>query len=99
MPKNKTITGRLSGKTALITGIGAGIGQGCALMFAREGANVFGSDINPEAAEATLAIAKKEGLSISSFHPADMTNETEVEAVIERAYQTFGKIEDRKSVV
>lgn len=43
MSKNKTATGRLTGKTALITGIGAGIGQGCAPIFARKGANVFDS--------------------------------------------------------
>lgn len=51
---------RLAGKIALIAGIDAGIGQGCALLFAREGANVFGRDIDPKAAEAILAIAKSE---------------------------------------
>jgi NAD(P)-dependent dehydrogenase (short-subunit alcohol dehydrogenase family) len=50
------MNGRLAGKIALITGIG----QGFALMFAREGANVFGNDIDPKAVEAILAIVKSE---------------------------------------
>ena len=37
------MAGRLKGKVAVVTGAGGlGIGQGCALMFAREGADVVG---------------------------------------------------------
>jgi NAD(P)-dependent dehydrogenase (short-subunit alcohol dehydrogenase family) len=36
---------RFSGKVALITGAASGIGRGCALAFAREGATVIVSDI------------------------------------------------------
>ena len=35
---------RLSGKIAVVTGAGNGIGAGCAAMFAREGAQVIGCD-------------------------------------------------------
>jgi NAD(P)-dependent dehydrogenase (short-subunit alcohol dehydrogenase family) len=42
--------GRLTGKTALISGTGAGIGRAAAQVFAEEGAAVFGCDINPESA-------------------------------------------------
>ena len=45
---------RLSGKTALLTAAGQGIGRATALAFAREGANVVATDIN-EAALAALA--------------------------------------------
>lgn len=44
-------TGRLAGKTALVTAAGQGIGRETAELFAREGALVWASDIN----EATLA--------------------------------------------
>jgi NAD(P)-dependent dehydrogenase (short-subunit alcohol dehydrogenase family) len=40
------MTDRLAGKVALVTGIGAGIGRGCALIFAGEGAKVSGCDID-----------------------------------------------------
>jgi 2-keto-3-deoxy-L-fuconate dehydrogenase len=45
------MTGRLSGKTALITAAGQGIGRASAEAFAAEGAHVIATDIN----DATLA--------------------------------------------
>jgi 2-keto-3-deoxy-L-fuconate dehydrogenase len=41
--------GRLTGKTALVTAAGQGIGRASALMMAREGAEVIATDINAEA--------------------------------------------------
>ena len=41
--------GRLTGKTALITAAGQGIGRASALAMAREGATVFATDINAQA--------------------------------------------------
>jgi 2-keto-3-deoxy-L-fuconate dehydrogenase len=42
-------TGRLAGKTALITAAGQGIGRATAELFAAEGARVFATDINDAA--------------------------------------------------
>jgi NAD(P)-dependent dehydrogenase (short-subunit alcohol dehydrogenase family) len=83
---------RLIGKTAVVTGIGAGIGQGIALMFAREGAQVFGSDINQQAAQATANQAKLEGF-VMEYLQGDLTEEAQVEALMEKAIETFGKID------
>jgi NAD(P)-dependent dehydrogenase (short-subunit alcohol dehydrogenase family) len=83
---------RLKGKVAVITGIGAGIGQGIALMFAREGAEVFGSDINEKAAEATANQAKSEGFEMS-FLQGDLTVESEVEKLMDSAVEKYGKID------
>jgi 2-keto-3-deoxy-L-fuconate dehydrogenase len=40
------MAGRLAGKTAFITAAGQGMGRGAALAFAREGAQVWASDLN-----------------------------------------------------
>lgn len=50
--------GRLTGKTALITAAGQGIGRASALAMAREGADVLATDVN----ESALADLAREGL-------------------------------------
>ena len=47
--------GRLSGKVAIVTGSGQGIGKGIALRLAQEGAEVVVADYNPETAEETAS--------------------------------------------
>ncbi|OED37691.1 NAD(P)-dependent oxidoreductase [Chromatiales bacterium (ex Bugula neritina AB1)] len=42
---------KLEGKTALVTAAGQGIGKSVALAFARQGANVHATDINPQLLE------------------------------------------------
>jgi NAD(P)-dependent dehydrogenase (short-subunit alcohol dehydrogenase family) len=83
---------RLKGKIVVVTGIGAGIGQGIALMFAREGASVFGSDIDESLAKETFEIAKLEGLELQ-YLQGDLTNETDVENLMEKAVETYGRID------
>ena len=51
-PRNKKVrrmAGRLAGKTAFITAAAQGIGRGAALAFAREGAQVWATDVNAKA--------------------------------------------------
>lgn len=43
------MSGRLQGKRAFVTAAAAGIGRACAVAFAREGAQVFASDIDEKA--------------------------------------------------
>ena len=43
------MSGRLQGKSAFVTAAGQGIGRGAALAFAREGAQVWATDVNAKA--------------------------------------------------
>ena len=83
---------RLSGKVAVITGSGRGIGRVGAELFAREGATVVVSDIDAANAEqATKAILEAGGRAICL--PADVTNSTEVDALVARAVEEFGRLD------
>jgi NAD(P)-dependent dehydrogenase (short-subunit alcohol dehydrogenase family) len=84
---------RLAGKVAVVTGIGAGIGRGCALMFAREGAVVFGCDIDAGRASATLATARAAGFAMESAHPIDLTRPVDVQRCVDQAIARHGRID------
>ena len=51
----------LTGKVALVTGSGAGIGRAAALRFAEEGANVIVSDVDMDGGKETVALVKAKG--------------------------------------
>ncbi|MFT4190631.1 MAG: SDR family oxidoreductase [Comamonas sp.] len=85
--------GRLHGKVALVTGSGAGIGQACALMFAREGAQVIGCDLRPEPAQATLAQARAQGLAFDSYHPCDLTDPAQNQQLVDQVLERHGRLD------
>lgn len=76
----------LSGKTAVITGAGKGIGKSIAQLFARQGADVHILDMDREAGEETAAgINKKQGEAY--FHKTDVASQEEVKAVFDHIYR------------
>jgi len=83
---------RLAGKVAVVTGSGAGIGQGIALMFAREGAKVLGCDIRGDKAAATAAQSQAEGFDAESYG-ADLTTEEGAQGLIDATLEKFGRID------
>ena len=70
------MSGRLEGKTALITAAAQGIGRATALAFAMEGASVWATDIN----ESKLQELDDE--RATSVRHLDVTNRQQVEAVV-----------------
>ncbi len=84
---------RLAHKVALVTGIGAGIGRGIALLFAQQGATVVGCDIDAAGAQATVAAAAAQGLVIDSLSPLDLTQPAQVRELIDHAATRHGGID------
>jgi NAD(P)-dependent dehydrogenase (short-subunit alcohol dehydrogenase family) len=91
-PARGKLSERLKGKVAIVTGAGNGIGQGCALMFARHGATVIAADIDQAALAETQKSARGEGIDVTPFR-ADLTKPADAEALVAFAAETGGGID------
>ncbi len=78
-----------AGQTAIVTGSASGLGQAIAAKLHANGANVAMLDLN----EAAVQAAAKETGPQASAWAVDVTNETQVSAVIERIANQFGRID------
>lgn len=88
---------RLDGKIAFISGIGSvgegwGNGRATATLMARQGATVFGTDINIAAAEATVATIAAEGNHAAAVR-CDMTDSDDVKAAVDACLARHGRID------
>ena len=83
---------RLSGKIALITGAGSGIGEAAACIFAREGATVLVVDRNEETAEKVHAKIKANG-GVSRFYVCDISSWNNVEKTFKSIEEEFNGID------
>lgn len=79
----------LTGKVLTITGGARGIGRASALLCASRGASVVIADLN-EAQGAELVAEIKSAGGNAAFKRTDVTNEDDVQAMIDFAVSTFG---------
>jgi len=84
--------GTLTGKVALVTGGASGIGRATALTFAREGAKLVIADMNEEGGQQTVHMITENGDEVK-FVRVDVSNATEVEAMISKAVETYGRLD------
>ncbi len=82
----------LSGKVALITGFGSGLGQAIAVRFAEEGAKVVGLSRRQEAGEQTTTRIQAIG-GEAVFVSTDVRHAAEVEAAVAKAVLSFGGLD------
>ncbi len=86
-------SGRLAGKSAVITGGDSGIGRAVAIAYAREGADVLISYLNEdEDAAETAKWVEKAGRKAVTFR-GELADPAYCRAVVERAVETFGKVD------
>ena len=82
----------LKGKTAIVTGSGRGIGEGIALVLAREGASVV---LTARKMDEISAVARKIESRGGRALPfvADSAKKTDVQAMADAAVKNFGRID------
>jgi 3-oxoacyl-[acyl-carrier protein] reductase len=78
---------RLSGKVAVVTGAGQGMGRAIARRFAAEGATVVAIDVNVAGAQETLGSSK--GLAL----PVDIGDSAAVDSAFESIVARFGRVD------
>ncbi|HWK24023.1 MAG TPA: SDR family oxidoreductase [Ureibacillus sp.] len=83
---------KLHGKTAIITGAGAGMGRAASIRFAKEGANVVVADLNETAANETVALIKSENGSAVVF-TCNVMKKDQVNELVQYAKNTFGSVD------
>jgi NAD(P)-dependent dehydrogenase (short-subunit alcohol dehydrogenase family) len=84
---------RLHNKVCVITGTASGMGRAAAKLFAAEGANVVGCDVNAAAAQQTQDEVKQSGGKMISVQPCNMTSRADVEGLMRIAAETYGGID------
>jgi NAD(P)-dependent dehydrogenase (short-subunit alcohol dehydrogenase family) len=82
--------GQLDQKVVIITGVGAGIGQAAARLFAQAGAIVFGVDINPAAGAALTQELHDQQFQ---FLAADLAVPAAASQVVAACDQAYGRVD------
>jgi NAD(P)-dependent dehydrogenase (short-subunit alcohol dehydrogenase family) len=83
---------KLEGKVALVTGGNQGIGKGIARALAKEGADLVLTARTVEKLESAAEEIRSEGVE-ALVAPADVTDESQVEAVFTRTMERFGRVD------
>jgi sorbitol-6-phosphate 2-dehydrogenase len=82
----------LQDRIAVVTGGAQGLGEAICRRLAREGAHVVIGDLNLEGAERVAAEIMAQTDRRVIVHKADVTNEDQVAAIVDRAVEEFGQL-------
>lgn len=83
---------RMAGKTAIVTGGAAGIGEATARLIAEEGGEVLIADVDEERGEAVAASIRESG-GTAVFVRTDVSREEDVRRMRDVCVREFGKID------
>ncbi|MCX2750338.1 glucose 1-dehydrogenase [Arthrobacter sp. MI7-26] len=84
--------GMMSGRVAMITGAGGGIGRAAAMVFAREGARLLLCDIADDAVGRTVANVRELGGDAVAM-VGDISLKTDVQGFVDRAITEWGTLD------
>ena len=84
--------GRLTGKIAIVTGAGRGIGRATAKLFAAEGAKVAVVSLTPANVDAVVADIKAAGGTAIGV-VADIGKADQIKAAIDKTVEAFGNLD------
>jgi 3-oxoacyl-[acyl-carrier protein] reductase len=82
----------LTNKTIVITGGGQGLGRSMAISLAKNGAKLALIDLNEELLQETVKLIEAAGSS-AKYYLANVTNESEVEAIFSQINRDFSGID------
>jgi NAD(P)-dependent dehydrogenase (short-subunit alcohol dehydrogenase family) len=82
----------LQGKISLVTGASSGIGRAIALAYAREGAKVVVSDVNPDGGRETVALIKQAG-GDAVYVAADVGVPEDCRELVAQAVRHYGRLD------
>jgi NAD(P)-dependent dehydrogenase (short-subunit alcohol dehydrogenase family) len=80
---------KLSGKVAIVTGAGSGMGRSSAILFAREGAKVSVVDCVEAEGKATVDAIRAQG-GEAIFVAADVSSSADTERMVRETVETYG---------
>ncbi|MGO9061812.1 MAG: SDR family NAD(P)-dependent oxidoreductase [Candidatus Binataceae bacterium] len=84
--------GKLTGKVAIITGAGSGMGRASAVLFAKEGAKVAAADIAEPSLKETVARIERDGGEAIAL-TVDVAKAAEVEKMVAGTVKRFGQLD------
>ncbi len=90
--EGKSVTVRLKGKVAIITGAASGIGKATAKLFAEHGAKVVVADIDKDGGSQVVTQIQKGG-NEAIFVETDVTLKVDTEQMVAQTVETYGKLD------